>query len=55
MYDYLDDILPYLIKKMPNRDERIKKYEDYRKQIRDIYLYRTKEGKLRRLYNYKIY
>lgn len=54
MYDYLDDKLPYLIKKMPNKDDRIKIYENYRKQIRDIYLYRTKESKLRRLYNYKI-
>ena len=54
MYEYLDSILTYLIKKIPNKEDRIKKYEDYRKQIRDIYTYKTKEGKLKILYNYNI-
>ena len=54
MYDYLDNILPYLIKKIPNKDDRILLYEKYRKQIRDIFLYKTNEGKLKTLYNYHI-
>ena len=53
MYDYLENILPELIKKQPIKEERIKIYDNYRKQIRDIFLYKTKEGKLKRLYNYK--